>query len=343
MSEGLTSFIYVVWMLASALLVVLFILIVIIYVSRYYIHRKEQHLVSQQKQYEAMLIQYLFADKDLHSIKAKQSLVVEQIQQTLHTKSNKKILVDTLIKSKGQISGEMAEIVDNLFVALKLSQCAIDKLKSKKWYVIASGIKELRIFTIKEAKKQVFAFVNDPRVDIRRQVYMYFISVFGFEGLSFLGTIETPISKWDQIGILKALKNNKNQEIPDVTKWLKSTNKDVVLLTLELVRLYGLLETKETLITLVNHERSEIRRKVISVFTYFNLQDVTPVLLKRYPTLPQLEQIEVFKFLESVSTVEDKAFVVKYIDCKVFEIRKSVSKILKRIENLQQSTQPKVT
>ncbi|NVK53120.1 MAG: hypothetical protein HWD85_09315 [Flavobacteriaceae bacterium] len=323
----------IIWILAAIFFLILLFFIVYLKVLRHRLRVKEATNLELEKKYEELIITYVFADSGEGRINEAQSVIIEKIKPSLQNTNNRKIFIKSLMKLMGEVSGGTVNSVDKLFIALGLLKQARAKLQHKKWHIIAIGIRDLRVFKIKEVREEVKVHINHPRTEVRTQAYLYFIEVFGFEGLDFLDDLTAFISKWDQIGILGALENIKQQNMPDVKRWLCSENDSVVLLTLELVKIYNIFNTTKELLDLIHHNNADVRLKSIQVLSYFFCLEAVVPLKEIMNSLTEKEQIAVLKMLENMATEQDEAFILSHINSPVFDIKVMALKILKRINH----------
>lgn len=323
----------VMWGIAIFSLLLLVELTVHLKMLRKRLRRHEASLLKYQKEYEGLLISYLYTSEDNGELSKVQKKINKTIQLGLFRNYKRKIFVGVMIKLMNEVSGEVVDDLRKLYRDLDLIKYAKLKLDHKKWHVIAIGIRDLRRFKIEEVADKIGKLINHPKEEVRREAHLYFLNVFNFEGLEFLSKLKASLSEWDQIGFFGVLQKFDKQEIPDLTKWLLSENDYVVLFTLNLVKIYNRIETKETLLKLLNHKNCEVRCKVIELLDYFYAVDAKPILLKIYPELTDKEKNRVFRFLESMNDAEDAHFISNHIETASFDSRVIGLKILKEINS----------
>ncbi|TDQ23990.1 hypothetical protein [Tenacibaculum caenipelagi] len=332
--EDFPSIVIIVWVLAIVFFFVLISLVFFLKVVRFRLRKEELFVETQSKKYEENIVDYLYSNENSHELNSAQKEIIDKLKLSLVRSLDRKIFINTLLKLKGEVSGNMITVINQLYKDLGLATQAQSKLHSKKWHIIAIGIRDLRRFKVLEAQDEVAKCINHSKMEVRRQAYLYFINLFGFKGLDFLDELKSSISIWDQIGILDALQGMETQEVPDVRKWLSSENDYVVLFTLELVKAYNLRETQKELLLLIKHENKEIRLKTIRLLNYLYIIEAKQVLINTYENLTIKEKIAVFELLENIGVEvrEEGAFVLKHINSKVFEIKVLALKILKQID-----------
>ncbi|WP_417799876.1 hypothetical protein [Tenacibaculum sp.] len=321
----------IIWILATVFFFVLLNLILFLKVVRHRLRKKEAFLKNKGKEYEVHIVNYLYACEGCEDVNSTQEKLISELKLSLKTSVNRKVFVHTLLTLKGEVSGSMVDVINQLYRRLGLNKHALSRLRSSKWHVVAIGIRDLRRFKVLEAQKEVAKCINHSKVEVRRQAYLYFINLFGFKGLDFLDHLKISISVWDRIGILGALQEMKTQEVPDTRKWLRSQNSYVVLLALDLVRGYNLRENQEELLQLIQHQNSKVRLKTIHVLNHLYITEAKELLINAYETLTVKEQIAVFELLENMGAIEEESFVLKHITSHIFEIKVLALKILKQI------------
>lgn len=321
-------------------LVLFFTLVIVVFIFNLKILRRRLRKddisrVKYIKKCEANIVNYLYANEEGVEISVAQRDIIIELRRGLYLNSKRKLIVQVLIKLLGEISGEMTDSIRQLYIELGLLKQAKSKLKHRVWHIVAIGIRDLRMLKIVEVHKEILKHINHPKLEVRRQAHLYFLSVFGHKGLDFLDELKSDISVWDQVGFLEILGKIDDQELPSLAKWLNSTNDYVVLFTIQLVKFYNRIENKEALLQLINHKNKGIRFEVINVLNYFDIYDAKEPLLKVYTILTQKEQIAVFKLLENMAIEEDESFILPHLNNAVFEIKVLAIKILKRINTVK--------
>tara|TARA_R110000868_G_scaffold401085_1_gene676386 strand:+ start:1716 stop:2759 length:1044 start_codon:yes stop_codon:yes gene_type:complete len=294
---------------------------------------KERIQKTYQKKYEGDLIEYLYSgnEEDPDNISHEQQLIITYLKKCAQDSLKRKIIISTLLKLRAEISGETADAIQKLYYQTGLINYAASKLKHKKWEVIAKGIKELAQFEIKEVHKDIILHINHPKKEVRKEIQMYLVKLFHFEGLDFLDLLTTPLSEWDQIQLLEILQNFENQKIPDISRWLNSTNKTVALFALKLAKIYSQFEAKDEIIALLNHSDITIRIEAIEVLSHMGVVEAVGILKNDLSERTLEEQIAFFKMMENLHDNDDASFILQFINNENFDIKVSVMKILKVI------------
>ena len=329
--ENAPTIIQVVWISICIFFVSIVILTIYLKFLRNKLRKEEKTVAEYQKEYESDLITYLYAGNEEEEISAEQQIIIEKLKNCATDKFKRRIIVSTLLRLRNEISGEMAESIQKLYYQSGLIGYALSRLKSKKWYVVAKGIRELTQLRVKEVHDKIVLLVNHPKKEIRKEVQLYLVTLFHFDGLKFLNVLQTQLSEWDQIQLLEVLQRFDEQEIPDINPWLKSTNESVVVFALKLAKIYNQFEVKDALIELLSHHQKKIRVDAIHVLSHLQVFEAKAVLKNNFDKLSQEEQIEFFKLLENLCETGDEPFLLAHATHPNFEIKLSALKILKTL------------
>jgi uncharacterized LabA/DUF88 family protein len=316
--------IQVLWSFCFVLLFI-FILLVFLHSSlRNSLRKKEAIKKKYSEKYETLLIQYLYSEEV-----SEQQKIVQLLHRDSANNFKRNSIVNTLIKLKDEISGELEAAILKLYDDLDLDSFAISKLKTKDPFRIINGIRQLNIFHVKSVHAKILEHVNHEDRLVRKEVQLYLVKLFQFEGLFFLNKLEAPLSEWNQIQLLEILKKFDNQDIPDVTAWLKSTNKFVVLFALKLVRVYNLYEKEKNLIDLLSHEDQKVRLETIITATHLQQLSIKSVIISKFENISLEEQIAFFNFLKIAYESTEVDFIHTHIYHTDFDIKRIALDLLK--------------
>lgn len=282
-----------------------------------------------RKKFETDLINYIYSENEENESNTEQQIIVSELKKSASNPYKRKIIISTFVKLRNEISGEIADSIKKLYYQTGLISYALSNLKSKKWEVIALGIRELKQFQVTEAYDEIIKYINHPKREVRVEIQLYLVDLFHFKGLKFLNNLKKSLSEWNQIQILEILQRFDEQEISDIRPWLKSSNDSVVAFALKLAEIYNQYEAKEELITLLNHQNTEIRVKTIQILSHLNVTEVKTKLMLDFNNLCLDEQIAFFKMLEYIPDSNDVHFISNHIHHSNFEIQSIAMGILK--------------
>ena len=321
----------VVWWLIGIILLCIILLTIYLKMVRSYLRIKADEITKFKNQYEEMLIEYLYSTEENGGLNETQASIVFRLKECALNISKRKIIISILYDLMNEVSGEMSDSIRKLYYKSGLINFALERLKNKNWVEIAKGIGELRRFEIGENFNDIAKFINHPRKEVRKETQLYLVTLFRFEGLSFLDDLKTPISEWEQVQLLETLQKFDDQQICDIRPWLKSVNDTVVSFALKLAHIYNQFEVKDTLIDLLSHQTKKIRVAVIEVLTHLYGIEAKEMLKANFNALSLEEQLSFFGLLEKLVVPDDEPFVEAHLFHKNFEIQLLALKILKSI------------
>jgi hypothetical protein len=324
-------FIQLVWGLSVVFFIIASVLVMYLKYLRNHLREKERITAKYQDKYETHLITYLYSGNDEDNFSPEQHQIINELKKSVADPFKRTIIVATLLKLRNEISGEIAESIDKLYIELGLMRYSLSKLRDKRWDIIAIGIRELTQFHVKGVHKVVMNNINHPKREVRKEMQLYLIKLFSFKGLAFLNVLETPLSEWDQIQLLEVLQVTNNEQITDITPWLKSPNDSVVIFALKLAKIYNQFEAKGQLIELLDHQSENIRVNVIYALSHLNIVEAKNVLKNNFLQRSPEEQIAFLKMMENVYENSDKPFLLQHIQHDNFEIKLLIMEILKNI------------
>ena len=323
------------WALSLVLLLATIGLIFYLNHIRQRLNIKERIQTVYLKKYEQDLVEYLYSGKEDIEITDEQLIIVNYLKNCSSNSLKRKLIISTLLKLRNEISGEMADDIQKLYYQTGLLHYASSKLLNKKWEKIAYGIRELTQFEIKEVHDEVIKHVNHPKREVRLEIQRYLVKLFHFEGLKFLDVLVCRLTQWDQIRLIEILKNYEDQNTPDFSVWLASSNNSVVSFALKLTKTFNQYAAKNALIELLNHSDLEIRVEAIGVLSYFGDVEALAVLKNDFNGRDIEEQVEIFKMLENQYENSDIPFVLEHLNNTNFEIKTAALKIIKSLEDCE--------
>ncbi len=320
-----------VWVFILILLVLLIVLVVYLIMLRSKLRRDEKLAAKYKKQYEELLIEYIDKDIPGEDVSAEQKKIINKYKIYIRDSFKRNILVSVMLDLKNAISGDVAQIIYELYHETKLVNYALVKLDSGKWHIIAKGIRELTQFEIIAAKDKVNYHRNHKRREVRIEVQLYMVKLFHFKGLDFLNDLQWSLSEWDQIQLLEVLHRLENQQLPNITPWLRSKNNSVVIFALKLLKFYSQYEGKTELLELLNHKDENIRLKTIELLKEFDFKEAKDNLKNNFNDRSTEDQVAFLKTLESNYKKEDEPFLLEQAKNENFKIKFSALKILKNL------------
>lgn len=322
----------VIWTLVVILVIIIIVLVIYLKILRNNIRIIELKKIKYTKEAEQLLIEFLYAEEDGVHLSKSQKKILKKFKKGVSSRRKRSIMTAVFFELRQEVSGKMVRTMQKLYDETGLLNYAIKKLRSKKWHIIALGIRDLRQFKVQKVEHLITKFINHKRDEVRREAHLYFLELFEFEGLNFLDDLKSPLSEWDQIQLLGEIQKFDDNQILDVSKWLKSENEYVVIFILTLVKIFNLLETKDIMLSLLEHPKIEVRLKAIETLAHFEVVEAKEILKKKFLELDIKEKLGFFNLLDKTATIKDSTFAMRFINDEFFEIRYNSLRILKRVD-----------
>lgn len=304
---------------------------------RSFLRKKDLEIVNYRKEYETLLIEYLYSNTNYKELNQVQRSIITKLKKDIKIESRRKSVITVLSNLMEEVTGELSDSIKILYHETGLLDFAILRLNDKNWHIVAKAISELTRFEIKEAHHIILKFINHPRSEVQKETQLYLVNMFRFKGLSFLNDLKLPLSEWHQVQLLETLQKFDDQQICDIKPWLKSTNTSVVAFALKLAKIYNQFEVKDNLIEMLSHYDKDVRVSVIEILAHLYGIEAKDILKTKFDDLHIDEQIEFFRLLDKLKEPKDEPFIEKHLFHDNFEIQVIASKILKSI-NIEKFT-----
>ena len=178
--ESCPMLIRLTWDTIALLSVLLVLTLIFLKVFRSNLRIQEKIAGKYQTQYEHQLISYLFAESEGES-NSEQTEIINNFKEIVESPFKREIVINTLLKLKNEITGELAESIDRFYIQTGLFKYAFNNVRSNNWYLNAKGIRELKQFNAKKAHKAILERNNHPKIEVRKEVQLYLVNLFEFK------------------------------------------------------------------------------------------------------------------------------------------------------------------
>lgn len=206
-----------------------------------------------------------------------------------------RLITAELLSLQNSLSGEFRDNLVKLYNDAGFRDYSRNKIKSSHWEIVAQGVREIAAMKDESIIPVLMKLNRSGNKLIRENAQISLVKINGFKGLDFLNDINAPISDWQQINILEALKEYKNNPLPDFSVWLNSREKTVVLFVIRLIRHFRQMETISQLLSLINSEDALIKIEVIRTLSDFNQSHLLEKLCEIYESETVPVKLEIIK------------------------------------------------
>ncbi len=303
-------------------ILIVFVLLGIILSSRIYKTKRQNKRVELQNIFQPILKELLFNDEqDPSQLKSSFS------KDDLHIPFHRFTLLEELIHLHENFTGETAERLEKIYAALDFEIDSREKLKSKRWYIIAKGMKELAIMNVRTSYTEISKFINSKNDILRMETRIALMKLSDKEPLAFLTKETEPLSDWDSANIYNMLTKMPEHIIPDFSHWLNSTNKDIVLFCIQMIGRFRQRESVGRLLLLLDNKDDRIKIAVIKALRELNSNEGEDILLKLFPLVNNVIQNEILKTLEVIGSEKSISFLEKIIQQPIEDYPTSIQAI----------------
>lgn len=257
-----------------------------------------------------MVSEFLFYEED--AVKTEKSNYIGlkiEIRDLLREDFNRKILTQILLDLQKDVSGDTQKRLFKLYQDLGLEKYAFKKLESWRWEVVSKGILELTLMQVEQAYPFIVRFINDRRGTIRKQAEIATVTLMP-RGISyFLDTTKYKISEWQQLKLLDVVRNKEDFEPPRFKAWLTSTNTQVVLFALRLIKYYNQNDANASLIELAKHKDRQVKQLAIDCIKEFHIVKALPTLKGIFPKCTVDVKLGILGAIAELGTTSDLEFL----------------------------------
>ena len=149
-------------------------------------------------------------------------------------KSFRKHLMASVMNLHQNYSGSYAQKLEIFYADTGLQKDSYKKLKSRKWEIRCSGVKELAEMNVAKAFDRLVKITKSRKKTLKITALHACIKINGIKGIVHLKAHKDPIDQWTKVNIIAALKS---QEVEDtgIEDLLDSKNATVVALGLMVI------------------------------------------------------------------------------------------------------------
>ena len=295
----------------KVLIVMIILLIIAIYAFLNDKKKKYFKLVLIRTKLEPLISQFIIDESPATEAQ------LEELSVIIDTSLARQYMIEELIRSKQNHTGEVAERIVTIYIGLDLKKYSLQKIDQKnKWYVIARGLQELYMMEQHDAYEEINNFSNASNEYVRNEAQIGMIHLTGFKGLDFLEKVSYPITDWQQLKLLEQLKRFPKKEdfSFNIPKWMRSENNSVVVFALKLCYEYQLIQLIEEITNCLTHNSESVKTQTLETLVRLENDQTTKILLRYFNQASRSDQILILDSLSDLATEEDAHELIKILD-----------------------------
>jgi hypothetical protein len=298
------------WWLSILFMVLAALYFIGIFLIRNRITSNSGRTKDKKIEFSPMISEFLFYE-DSNSKEEKMNYLnlKIQIRELIKDNFDRSVLTEVLLDLRKDLSGQSQTVLIELYKDLGLHNDAFEKLASRRWQIISSGILELTTMEVMESYGLIIKFINHRQGTVRKQAEIAVVNLKE-EGIGyFLDNTKYKISEWQQLKLLDVLRHKPNFEPPSFGLWLTSTNSHVVLFSLRLIKYYKQSDTEQSIITLLKHKKRDIQSEAIDCIKEFFFVHALPTLKMVYGKASTDIKIAILDAIGEIGSKSDVEFL----------------------------------
>lgn len=217
---------------------------------------------------------------------------------------HKKILINSLLELSKSLDGESRDVLGYIFDETNMLPFAQKKLEKGSWVEKALTIQVLSRLKVETAFDFVSKYTDFKSNHlVREEAQIAAVRLGGANCLTFIDTLETNLTVWQQLKILEELKRLEIPIVPNYKIWLNSNNVSVVCFALKLIGLFGHFEALVHLKDVILRTELPIRKNILKTLSRLQVPFFNDDIIK-WLEIPEL-QLLVIKTLTVVNDNND--------------------------------------
>ncbi|MFO8147426.1 MAG: hypothetical protein ACQEWG_14200 [Bacteroidota bacterium] len=224
---------------------------------------------------------------------------------------NVQYLIDLMIRTQRSLLGQNYLKLEILFHQIPPYRVSIGKLKSKKWWIKARGIREIYEMDQKQYINEILKERNNKNIYVRREAQIAMVVFLGWESLRFLPYLKREMTLWQQIKVVEKLHDlYPEPQLKLLKKGFKSDKAYSNELLMRIIRKFKIQEEVDFIIGFLDHPKFDTRETALYCISTFNLnEEKIKQIQNKFFNIPNTEQrIQLLKYINRISKMSDLEF-----------------------------------
>lgn len=299
-------------LIATTLVFVALILILlfIIMSSRIVKTQRANRKAYLLRKYENILSQLLFEDESL----LERPLIFTLIdKKDLKKPFDRKVVLESIVHLHESFTGEPLERLEKIYQSTELHLDSINRLKHRRWDIVAGAMRELAYMNIKSAIPKLKSFLNSKHEILRYEARVALMKLSDSDHLSFLDSEKAYLSEWDQANIYTILAKMPKETVPDFGRWLNSSNPSVVEFAISMTGAFQQNKNLPNLLAMLDEATEKQRIQIIRTFNRCNNSMIVETLIARYEQETESIKDEILQSFTNIGTKQATVFLASLL------------------------------
>ena len=250
---------------------------------------------------------------------------------TRRNPANVQYLQDLMIRTQGSFLGKNYVKLETFYKQIPPYRASLHKLKSRKWYIKARGIREMYEMDQAQYIREIVKERNNKNIFVRREAQIAMVVFLGWESLRFLPYLTREMTLWQQIKIVEKLWDQyptPNLEL--LRKTYSSDKRYAHELIMRIIRKFGLQDEVDFIINFIDDDSFDTRESAIYCVSSFQPNDKRLATIKeKFFNIPNTEQQkQLLMYISSLPGTIDLNFYQHLLDTGNDVIKLSAAEIL---------------
>jgi hypothetical protein len=185
----------------------------------------------------------------------------------------KDVIIQEIISLNKNMKGDFKTRLKLIYRKLELDRHSIQKLSSKRWDTVTSGIVEINEMDVNEAAPMVEKYASHENFYIRSNAVATMLNISNDKTLKVLAEQQYPLSRWQQMKYYRIIKFINSQGKVQVNLLFESENETVRVFGIKLVRYLGLVDRLPLLQKMYESATINEKIEILKCYDNFNHLD----------------------------------------------------------------------
>lgn len=280
--------------------------------------KKVQQLRTQtlEKKFDHLISEVILSEESSESVdltEKKAFLTNAYKRKYLKSKFAQDLMIDRMLELKRSIEGTLEKSIVDLYRRLDLHQNSIQKVKSRKWFVVVKGMKEISEMQVKEANYLLIEKLSGSNQHIIREAQIALVKLSPQNPLYFLDQPGIFLTKWQQLRLHKFIKKYAKEGVPAFEKWLDSGNTSVIIFAMRMIAIFQQLGAAEKVATFLDHQETSVRKLAAETLEGLSAFHLSDSLLHAITTKKECVGPTILRALTELSTPDISANIARQL------------------------------
>lgn len=214
-----------------------------------------------------------------------------------------RVFISQLIAYRDNFTGDIPQLLRQLYLELGLHQAAAAALKSGHRKQVINALVELSGMGVLLEKDHVLTLTLSSDQHIREMARCYVVQCSPDAPFEFFSHVQEPLLLWEQFELFRIISLRKDIPMPSFARWIDpSFHPSVITLCLKLAAYFQQPEAIPAMIRMLHTEDEQLRAVAINNLGKLMALEAEPILVEMYPQQPDSCKLEILKALGRIGS-----------------------------------------